>query len=263
MIDPTKVARTALQNAASVASLMLTTEAMVAERPKEDEAKGAGGGGMGGMGGMADGCSPPAPADLEQCRGPRSGPSRGPGRGPRRFGRARPPAAGTRAQERAGVAGQPRSWGTGRGRQRGPAGADAEDAPQLLGCVGEGHAHPAAHVQPEVALLRPGDAAGELVLLPVDQEGALHRRALGEDAHQLGAEAARRHVDGEARRGPHLHLEPATLPAEDPRVLHRRLTPHGRQLPLASGLPRSHDWVSPDGAVDHAGSGTSNRTRKP
>jgi chaperonin GroEL len=53
VIDPTKVTRTALQNAASVASLMLTTEAMVAERPKEEEAK-AGGppGGMGGMGGM-------------------------------------------------------------------------------------------------------------------------------------------------------------------------------------------------------------------
>jgi len=49
--DPAKVSRTALQNAASVASLMLTTEAMVAERPKEDEPKPAGGG-MGGMGGM-------------------------------------------------------------------------------------------------------------------------------------------------------------------------------------------------------------------
>ena len=51
VIDPAKVSRTALQNAASVASLMLTTEAMVAERPKEDEPK-APGGGMGGMGGM-------------------------------------------------------------------------------------------------------------------------------------------------------------------------------------------------------------------
>jgi chaperonin GroEL len=50
--DPAKVSRTALQNAASVASLMLTTEAMVAERPKEDEPKMPGGGGMGGMGGM-------------------------------------------------------------------------------------------------------------------------------------------------------------------------------------------------------------------
>ena len=55
VIDPAKVSRTALQNASSVASLMLTTEAMVAERPKEDEPKmqgGGGGGGMGGMGGM-------------------------------------------------------------------------------------------------------------------------------------------------------------------------------------------------------------------
>jgi chaperonin GroEL len=44
VIDPVKVVRTALQNAASVASLMLTTECLVAERPK-DEAKGGGGGG--------------------------------------------------------------------------------------------------------------------------------------------------------------------------------------------------------------------------
>jgi len=51
VIDPAKVSRTALQNAASVASLMLTTEAMVAERPKEEEPK-VPGGGMGGMGGM-------------------------------------------------------------------------------------------------------------------------------------------------------------------------------------------------------------------
>jgi chaperonin GroEL len=51
ILDPTKVTRTALQNAASVASLMLTTEAMVAEAPK-DEAPAMPGGGMGGMGGM-------------------------------------------------------------------------------------------------------------------------------------------------------------------------------------------------------------------
>ncbi|HZA49321.1 MAG TPA: chaperonin GroEL [Myxococcaceae bacterium] len=49
VIDPAKVSRTALQNAASVAALMLTTEALVAERPKEDEAK-PGAPGMGGMG---------------------------------------------------------------------------------------------------------------------------------------------------------------------------------------------------------------------
>ena len=54
ILDPTKVTRTALQNAASVASLMLTTEAMIAEAPKDDAAgSGMGGGGdMGGMGGM-------------------------------------------------------------------------------------------------------------------------------------------------------------------------------------------------------------------
>jgi chaperonin GroEL len=52
ILDPTKVTRMALQNAASVASLMLTTEAMVAEAPKEDAPAMPGGGGMGGMGGM-------------------------------------------------------------------------------------------------------------------------------------------------------------------------------------------------------------------
>ncbi|MCU0927695.1 MAG: chaperonin GroEL [Burkholderiaceae bacterium] len=51
ILDPTKVTRTALQNAASVAGLMLTTECMVAEAPKE-EAPMPAGGGMGGMGGM-------------------------------------------------------------------------------------------------------------------------------------------------------------------------------------------------------------------
>jgi chaperonin GroEL len=52
ILDPTKVTRTALQNAASVASLILTTEAMVAEAPKDEAPAPAGGGGMGGMGGM-------------------------------------------------------------------------------------------------------------------------------------------------------------------------------------------------------------------
>jgi chaperonin GroEL len=60
VIDPTKVVRLALQNAASVASLMLTTQAMVAEKPEEKEpampggppGMGGMGGGMGGMGGM-------------------------------------------------------------------------------------------------------------------------------------------------------------------------------------------------------------------
>jgi chaperonin GroEL len=50
VVDPTKVARTALQNAASIAGLILTTDAMVAELPKEE--KPAGHGGMGGMGDM-------------------------------------------------------------------------------------------------------------------------------------------------------------------------------------------------------------------
>jgi chaperonin GroEL len=51
ILDPTKVTRTALQNAASVASLMLTTEAMVAEAPKDETSSPMpGGGGMGGMG---------------------------------------------------------------------------------------------------------------------------------------------------------------------------------------------------------------------
>jgi len=56
ILDPTKVTRAALQNAASISGLMITTEAMVAEEP-QDEAPAAGGGmdpmgGMGGMGGM-------------------------------------------------------------------------------------------------------------------------------------------------------------------------------------------------------------------
>ena len=55
VIDPTKVVRIALQNASSVAGLMLTTECGIAERPKEDKGAGGhahGGGGMGGMGDM-------------------------------------------------------------------------------------------------------------------------------------------------------------------------------------------------------------------
>ena len=52
IIDPTKVTRSALQNAASIAGLMITTEAMVAEIPKAEPAAGADMGGMGGMGGM-------------------------------------------------------------------------------------------------------------------------------------------------------------------------------------------------------------------
>jgi chaperonin GroEL len=52
ILDPTKVTRLALQNAASVAGLLLTTEVMVAEAPKEEHDHAPMGGGMGGMGGM-------------------------------------------------------------------------------------------------------------------------------------------------------------------------------------------------------------------
>ncbi|WP_084861416.1 chaperonin GroEL [Salibaculum halophilum] len=56
VIDPAKVARTALQDAASIAGLLITTEAMIADKPSKDDGGGAGGGGgmpdMGGMGGM-------------------------------------------------------------------------------------------------------------------------------------------------------------------------------------------------------------------
>jgi chaperonin GroEL len=54
IIDPTKVVRTALQDAASVAALIITTEAGVTERPEKKAAGGMPGGGMGGMGGMGD-----------------------------------------------------------------------------------------------------------------------------------------------------------------------------------------------------------------
>jgi chaperonin GroEL len=52
IIDPTKVVRTAIQDAASIAGLLITTEAMIAELPKKDAGPAMGGGGMGGMGGM-------------------------------------------------------------------------------------------------------------------------------------------------------------------------------------------------------------------
>ncbi len=55
IVDPTKVVRTALESAASVASILITTEAMIADKPeKKSAAGGAAGGGMGGMGGMGD-----------------------------------------------------------------------------------------------------------------------------------------------------------------------------------------------------------------
>jgi len=52
ILDPTKVTRTALQNAASVAGLLITTECMVAELPQENAPAAPDMGGMGGMGGM-------------------------------------------------------------------------------------------------------------------------------------------------------------------------------------------------------------------
>ena len=52
IIDPAKVVRTALQDAASVAGLMITTEAAIVEAPKKNAGGGAPGGGMGGMGDM-------------------------------------------------------------------------------------------------------------------------------------------------------------------------------------------------------------------
>ncbi|MCK9571816.1 MAG: chaperonin GroEL [Candidatus Omnitrophica bacterium] len=55
VIDPTKVTRSALQNASSIASLLLTTEAAIADKPEKEEKMPAMPGGMGGMGGMGGG----------------------------------------------------------------------------------------------------------------------------------------------------------------------------------------------------------------
>jgi chaperonin GroEL len=52
VVDPAKVTRSALQNAASISGLLLTTEALITELPEKDKPAPAGGGGMGGMGGM-------------------------------------------------------------------------------------------------------------------------------------------------------------------------------------------------------------------
>ena len=51
IIDPTKVVRTALQDAASVAGLMITTEAIITDKPEDNKPAAGGAGGMGGMGG--------------------------------------------------------------------------------------------------------------------------------------------------------------------------------------------------------------------
>ena len=52
VVDPTKVARTALENAASVAGLLLTTESVINDQPEKEPAMPGGAPGMGGMGGM-------------------------------------------------------------------------------------------------------------------------------------------------------------------------------------------------------------------
>ncbi|HLG77931.1 MAG TPA: TCP-1/cpn60 chaperonin family protein, partial [Ktedonobacteraceae bacterium] len=52
IIDPAKVTRSALQNAASIASMFLTTDALITDAPEEENANAAAGAGMGGMGGM-------------------------------------------------------------------------------------------------------------------------------------------------------------------------------------------------------------------
>ena len=54
VVDPTKVTRTALENAASVAGLLLTTQSVIVDKPEPEAPMGAGGGGMGGMGGGMD-----------------------------------------------------------------------------------------------------------------------------------------------------------------------------------------------------------------
>lgn len=72
VIDPTKVTRTALQNAASIAGLLLTTECVVVEHPEENE--GGGGGGMpGGMGGMY--CAAPHSSARRSSKGSAALPS--------------------------------------------------------------------------------------------------------------------------------------------------------------------------------------------
>ena len=55
VLDPAKVVRSALQNAASIAGLLLTTECIITDAPERDSKAPAGGGGGGGMGGMGGG----------------------------------------------------------------------------------------------------------------------------------------------------------------------------------------------------------------
>ena len=54
IIDPVKVTRSALQNAGSIAAMILTTDVLVADKPEKKDAPAMPGGGMGGMGGMGD-----------------------------------------------------------------------------------------------------------------------------------------------------------------------------------------------------------------
>ena len=69
VIDPTKVVRSAIQGAASVAGLLITTEAMVAELPQKKGQAMPGGGGMGGMGGMDTNRLRAYPGSLDSWRG--------------------------------------------------------------------------------------------------------------------------------------------------------------------------------------------------
>ena len=54
VVDPTKVTRTALENAASVSGLLLTTQTVIVDMPEPESPMGGGGGGMGGMSGGMD-----------------------------------------------------------------------------------------------------------------------------------------------------------------------------------------------------------------
>ena len=73
IIDPMKVVRSALQDAASIAGLLITTEAMIADKPEEkDSGPAMPPGGMGGMGGICLLYTSPSPRDLSTSRMPSS-----------------------------------------------------------------------------------------------------------------------------------------------------------------------------------------------
>ena len=67
IVDPAKVVRVALQDAASIAGLLITTEATVAEMPKKEAAPAMPGGGMGGMGGAWTSDLPHSGFDRRAC----------------------------------------------------------------------------------------------------------------------------------------------------------------------------------------------------